>query len=87
MVRANTSGALVAITVGIFSASVIWAWVTPDFWESVPLVPCVLSAAFFSACAAYSLRRKLLPAAATALATAVIMFVVTLSVSSARWGS
>jgi hypothetical protein len=86
-VRATTSVALVAITLAIFIASVVWAWATPDFWESAPLIPCVLSAAFFGACATYALRRGLPAAIVMGLVIAVITFITTLSVTSARWAS
>jgi hypothetical protein len=86
-VRAFTSVALAAVAVAIFIGSLVWAWATFDFWEIIPLFSCVLGSALFAASATYVSRRKLFAAVAVGFAFAIITFIVTFAVTSARWGS
>jgi hypothetical protein len=78
---------LAAASVAVFVGSLIAAWATPDFWEGIPLVPCVLGTALLAAAAFYTHRRSLVGALATGVAVTIITFVATLGMSSSRWAS
>ncbi len=78
--------ALLALaSVAVFAGSLIWAWATFDFWETVPLIPCVIGAGFFAALALYARRGGLLRPLAVGLAVGVATFVATAFVTLARW--
>ena len=81
-----TAPALLAIASGVLSfGSLAWAWATFDFWETIPLVPCVLGAGMLAALAMYVRRRRPLGALLLGLAVAIMTFIGTLLVTSARW--
>ena len=78
--------ALLALaSVAVFAGSLIWAWATFDFWETVPLVPCVIGAGLLAALALYARRGGLLGPLAVGLAVGVATFVATAFVTLARW--
>jgi hypothetical protein len=72
-------------SVAVFFGSLIGAWATFDFWETIPLVPCVLGAGILAALALYVPRRRLLGALLLGLAVTLITFVGTLFITLARW--
>jgi Na+-transporting NADH:ubiquinone oxidoreductase subunit NqrD len=72
-------------SVAVFFGSLIGAWATFDFWETIPLVPCVLGAGILAALALYVRRRRLLGALLLGLAVTLITFVGTLFITLARW--
>jgi hypothetical protein len=53
--------------------SCAWAWATFDFWETVPLIPCVALAGILGALAVYTWRGQV----ANALATGIVMAALT----------
>jgi hypothetical protein len=69
----------------VFFGSLVWAWATFDFWETIPLVPCVLSAGILAALAIYVRRRRPFGALLLGLAVAILTFIGTLFVTGARW--
>jgi hypothetical protein len=81
VVAAPFALASVAVLVG----SVIGAWATFDFWETIPLVPCVLGAGTLAALALYARRGGFLAPLALGVAVAAATFVATLFVTLARW--
>jgi hypothetical protein len=76
---------LAVASVAVFVGSVIGAWATFDFWETVPLVPCVLGAGVLAGLSLYARRRRFLGSVLLALAVAIATFVATLFVTLARW--
>jgi uncharacterized protein YqgC (DUF456 family) len=86
-VRVNVSGALAAASVAVFVGCVIGVWATPDFWETIPALPCIVGAALLAASAFYAHRKSLVGALAIGVAVTIITFVATLAVGSSRWGS
>jgi hypothetical protein len=86
-VRVNVSGALAAASVAVFVGSLIGAWATPDFWETIPALPCILGAAVLAALAFYAHHKSPVGALALGVAVAIITFVATLGVGSSRWAS
>ena len=85
--RVTTSGALAAASIAVFVGSLIGAWATPDFWKTIPALPCILGAALLAAFAFYTRRKSLVGALALGVAVAIITFVATLGVRSSRWAS
>jgi len=85
--RVTTSGALAVASVAAFVGSLIGAWATPDFWEGIPLVPCVFGTALLAAAAFYTHRKSLVGAVAIGVAVTIITFVATLGMTSSRWAS
>jgi uncharacterized protein YqgC (DUF456 family) len=84
-VRVTASGLLALASVAVFVGSLIGAWATFDFWETIPLVPCVLGAGILAALALYVRRRRLLGALMLGLAAAFVTLVGTLFVTLSRW--
>jgi hypothetical protein len=80
---ASTSLALASV--GVLIGSLIGAWVTFDFWETIPLVPCVLGAGSLAGLSLYARRRRFFGSVALGLAVAVATFVATLLITLARW--
>ena len=76
---------LALASVAVFVAGVIGAWATFDFWETIPLVPCVVSAGLLAALVLYARRGGFLGPLALGLAVAAATFVATLFVTLARW--
>jgi hypothetical protein len=71
--------------VAVFFGSLIGAWATFDFWETIPLVPCILGTGFLAAAALYLRRRRLLGALILGLAVTSMTFVGTLFITLSRW--
>jgi hypothetical protein len=69
----------------VLVGSVIGAWATFDFWETIPLVPCVLGAGTFAVLALYARHGGFLAPVALGVAVAAATFVATLFVTLARW--
>jgi hypothetical protein len=72
-------------SVAVVFGSLIGAWLTFDFWETIPMVPCVLGAGILAALALYVRSRRLLGALMLGLAVTGVTFVATLFVTIARW--
>ena len=86
MTAARAVPALLALaSVAVFVGSLIWAWATFDFWETIPLVPCVLGAGTLAALALYARRGGFLAPLGVGLAVAAATFVATAFVTLARW--
>ncbi len=77
---------LAIASVAVFVGSLIGAWATFDFWETIPLVPCVLGAGILAALALYVTRRRLMGALIVGFAVTLMTFVGTYFITSARWG-
>ena len=71
--------------VAVFVGSLIGAWATFDFWDTVPLIPCVLGAGILAGLSLYARRRRFLGSVALGLAVAVATFVATAFITLARW--
>ena len=69
----------------VFVVSIVWAWATFDFWETIPLVPCMLSAGTLAGLAVYVPRRRPWGALLLGLAVAMMTFIATLFVTLSRW--
>jgi hypothetical protein len=70
---------------GVIIGSLAWAWATFDFWESVPLLPCVATAGGLAALAVYSARKSAAAAILVGLSVAGATFIGTALVTLARW--
>jgi hypothetical protein len=57
-VRLAPSGVLAIAAVAVFVGSVIWAWVTFDFWERGPFFGSVFGVGTLAALAMYVGRRR-----------------------------
>jgi hypothetical protein len=79
------SALLALASVAVFVGGLIGAWATFDFWETIPLVPCMIGAGFLAALALYARRGGFLGPLAVGLAVAAATFVATLFVTLARW--
>jgi hypothetical protein len=69
------------VTIG----SLVWAWATFDFWESVPLIPCVGTAGGLAGLAVYAARKNAVPAILVGLSVAAATFIGTALITLARW--
>lgn len=65
--------------------SVIGAWATFDFWETIPLIPCVLGAGILAALALYARRGGWVGPLVLGLAVTFVTFVATAFVTLVRW--
>lgn len=83
--RSAAPALLTVASVAVFIGSVVGAWATFDFWETIPLVPCVLGAGAFAALALYARRGRFLAPLVVGLAVTLVTFVATLLVTIARW--
>jgi peptidoglycan/LPS O-acetylase OafA/YrhL len=83
--RVTASVLLGIASVAVFVGSVLWAWATFDFWETIPLVPCVLGAGVLAAFALYVPRRRPLRALGIGLAVTIMTFLATAFVTLSRW--
>ena len=79
------SAFLGAASAAILALSVVWAWRTFDFWETVPMVPCLLAAGVLACLAIYTGSRRPLLALFVGVLTIAGGFVATLLVTLARW--
>jgi hypothetical protein len=84
-VRITASALLAVASVAVFVGSLVGAWATFDFWETIPLVPCVLGAGILAALALYARRRRFLGPLVLGLAVAFVTFLSTLFITIARW--
>jgi hypothetical protein len=81
-----TASALLAMASGVvFVLSIAWAWATFDFWETIPLVPCMLSAGILAGLALYVPRRRPFGALLLGFVVAIMTFTATLLVTLSRW--
>jgi hypothetical protein len=69
----------------VIISTAVGAWVTFDFWETIPLVPCVVSAALLAALAAYLPRRSTVVGFAVGFAVGSATFLVALVITLGRW--
>jgi hypothetical protein len=72
-------------SVAVFVGSLIGAWATFDFWETIPLVPCVLGAGTLAALALYVSRRRLMGALILGVVVTLMTFTGTFFITLARW--
>jgi hypothetical protein len=72
-------------SVAVFFGSLIGAWATFDFWERIPLIPCVLGAGVLAGLALYVQRRRLLGALMLGFVVMFMTFIGTLFITLARW--
>jgi hypothetical protein len=83
---ARAAAAVLALaSAGVAIGSVAWAWATFDFWETVPLIPCVLAAGSLAGLAVYAAARRLGVAVAIGALVSAATFIGTLVVTLARW--
>ena len=83
--RVAASALLALASVAVFVGSLIGAWATFDFWEPVPLFPCVLGAGILAALALYVRRRRFWGPLVLGLAVASTTFAGTLLITVTRW--
>ncbi len=77
---------LAVASAGTVVASLAWAWATSDFWETVPLLPCVGMSGVLAALAVYTARKGAWAAAVfVGVAVAVATFFGALFITLARW--
>jgi hypothetical protein len=69
----------------VLVGSLIGAWATSAFWETVPLVPCVLGAGVLAGAAFYVRRRRLLLSLGIGLAISLVTFLGTAFITGGRW--
>jgi hypothetical protein len=72
-------------SVAVFFGSLIGAWATFDFWETIPLIPCVLGAGVLAALALYVRRRRVLGALMLGFAVTLMTFIGTFFITLSRW--
>ena len=82
--RALTSVLLALASVAALIGSMTWAWATFDFWETVPLIPCVVGTGILAALAVYTWRGRVAAALATGIAMAAITYCGTF-LMTVRW--
>ena len=80
-----------AITLAVGSAAVvisatIWSWSTADFWETIPMLPCIAAAGILAGLAFYAWRSRFIPAVAVTAGVSSATFFVTLY-AQLRWTS
>jgi hypothetical protein len=80
------STVLASASVAVFVGSLIWAWATSDYWETIPMVPCVVGAGVLAAAASYVHRRRLWVSLGIGIAVTLVTFVATGTVGFSRWG-
>jgi Na+-transporting NADH:ubiquinone oxidoreductase subunit NqrD len=56
-----------------------------DFWETIPLIPCVLGAGVLAALALYVRRRQVLGALMLGFAVTLMTFIGTFFITLSRW--
>jgi len=86
-VRGTASGLLAIASVAVFVGSLIGAWATFDFWETIPLLPCVFGAGILAALALYVSRRRLMGALILGFVMTLMTFIGTYFITGARWAS
>ena len=82
-----TSALLALAALIVFGGSLIGAWATFDFWETVPLVPCVLGTGLLAGLSVYAERRGFLGPVVLGLAVPAATFLATFVITLARWAS
>jgi hypothetical protein len=70
-----------------FVATLVWDYVSRDFWEVVPVVPCAIVTGVFAAATGFSWQRRVLFAVLVGLVIGFATFVVALLVAMGRWGA
>jgi hypothetical protein len=83
--RLTAAFALGLASVGVIVGSLAWAWATFDFWETVPLVPCVGAAGGLAALAVYAAGTHGAVAILVGLAVSGATFIGTALVTIMRW--
>jgi hypothetical protein len=78
---------LATAAMSVIAGSCLWAWASDDFWESVPLYPCVAAAGALAGLALYVGRGRLLRAVALSFATALVTLLGTAIITLVRWGN
>lgn len=84
-IRTRAFALLAAASLAVSLGSFIAAWVTLDFWATIPMVSSVLGAGVFAALALYVRRRRLWSPLVLGLAVAFATFVATFFITFARW--
>ena len=79
------SAGLGVASAAVVAASGVWAWATFDFWETVPLVPCLLGAGLLASLAVYDRGRKFVVALLVGLVVTGAAFCITGLVTLYRW--
>jgi hypothetical protein len=83
--RTASSAWLALASAVVVFGTALGAWATFDFWETIPLVPCVLAAGLLAALAAYVPTRSALMGVAVGFVVGGGTFVVALLITLARW--
>ena len=78
---------LATASLSVVAGSCFWAWASDDFWESIPLYPCVAAAGTLAGLALYAGRGQLVRAGALSLATSLVTLLGTAIITLARWGN
>ena len=80
------SAVLFVVAAGaVLGGTYLWAWLDEDFWQPVPLYPCVAAAGLLAALALYAQSRRLLRAAALAAVISVVSLAGAAVITLARW--
>jgi hypothetical protein len=67
--------------------SFVGSWATPDWWETIPMVPFTVAAGVLAAGAVYARIRRLAPALSVGLLVGLVTFIATGAVGCSRWCS
>jgi hypothetical protein len=82
-----TSILLAAAAVAALASTLVWDYVSRDFWEVVPAVPCAVVTGLLAAGAAYASRGRFAFAVLFGLVVGLATFGMELFVAIARWES
>jgi hypothetical protein len=82
--RSSTAAGLALAAAAVVVGTVVGSWASFSFWETVPLVPCVIGAGVLAAAAAFRRRGRAI-AVVVGLTVSAVTFVAALMMTLARW--
>jgi MFS superfamily sulfate permease-like transporter len=82
---ASTTLAIASLLVAV--GSLVGSWATPDWWETIPMVPFVIAAGVLAAGAVYLRVGRLITTLSVGLVVGVVTLVATGAVGCSRWCS
>ncbi len=80
-----TSIFLAVASLAAFLGTMVWAYKTSSFWETVPAFPCIVVTGFLAAAAAYAWRERFGLAVFIGIAVGCGAFVSSLIITLGRW--
>jgi len=82
---ASTTLAIASLLVAV--ASLVGSWATPDWWETIPVVPFAVAAGVLAAGAVYMRVSRLVTTLSVGLLVGLVTFIATGLVGCSRWCS